>query len=397
LESRISERVLGISPSATESTSFLANKMIEEGIDVISFAQGEPDFDTPQNISRAAKNAIDEGYTRYTDVPGIPAIRKAISKKFKISNGIDYDASEVIISNGGKQVLYLLFQTICDLGDKVLIPTPSYVSYEEQVKLAGATPIFSPTDPNNNFRLTRKDIESHLTPHTKAIIINSPNNPTGAICQENELRAIADLALERDIYIVTDEVYEHLLYDSRNHFSIASIGGDIKDIVITVNSVSKTYAMTGWRVGYAGGPKDIIDGMIKLQGHVSGNVNSISQVATLEAINGPQNAISNMLEVYAKRRDLMVDRINSIKGLKCKKPDGAFYLFTDVTDLYGREWSEGVIRNDLDVATFFLKEAHVAVVPGAAFRFPGYVRFVFAKSEKEIIDGLKRIEKVIPM
>lgn len=395
MEVRISKRVAEISSSATEVMSTLANKLKRQGVDIISFAQGEPDFNTPDNISRAAIKAVENAHTRYTDVPGTVEIREVVRQKFKVENAIDYDVSEVMVSNGGKQILFLLFQTLCEPGDEVIVPTPSYVSYEEQIKLSGAIPVFTPTDVNNNFRITLKDVEKYLTPQTKAVIINSPNNPTGAVCEEEELRKIADLALRKNFFIVTDEVYEHLLYDGQKHFSIASINVQAKDIVITVNSASKTYAMTGWRVGYAGGPEDIISGMIKLQGHVSGNICSVSQKAAVEALKGAQDSIAKMLDFYAKRRDLMFKKINSIPEFKSNKPDGAFYMFVDVTGLYGKVWAEGMIENDLNVSEFFLKKANVAVVPGTAFRYPGYVRFVFAKSEDEIKEGLGRIKKAI--
>jgi aspartate aminotransferase len=395
METRLSKAVLGINPSPTEATSFLANQMKMDGIDIISFAQGEPDFDTPLNISREAARAIDEGYTRYTDVPGIREVREAVAEKFEKENGIRYRPSEVMVSNGGKQVLYLLFRTICDPGDEVIVPTPCNVSYEEQIKLSGAVPVFAPTKKENHFRLTRKDIEKFITPKTKAVLINSPNNPTGAVCEEKDLREITDLAVTHDIFIVTDEVYEHLLYDGRKHVSIAAFGEDARRNTVTVNSASKTYAMTGWRIGYAGGPEDVISGMTTLQGHVSGNVCSVSQKALLEALRGPQDAVSEMRDSYAKRRDLMVEKINSIPGLSCIRPDGAFYCFADIEGLYGKQWREGTLKNDMDAAAFFLKEAHVAVVPGTGFRWGGYVRFVFANSEEDIVKGLDRIGSAV--
>ncbi len=279
METRLSKAVLGINPSPTEATSSLANRMRRDGIDIISFAQGEPDFDTPPDISLEAVRAVVEGYTRYTDVPGMRDVREAVAEKFGRENGIRYTPSEVMISNGGKQILYLLFRTICDPGDEVVVPTPCYVSYEEQIRLSGASPVFAPVSEDRSFRIARDDIEPFITPRTKAVIINSPNNPTGAVCEESDLRAIAALAAERGIFIVTDEVYEHLLYDGRKHVSIAALGDEAKRIAVTVNSASKTYAMTGWRIGYAGGPEDVISGMITLQGHVSGNVCSVAQRA----------------------------------------------------------------------------------------------------------------------
>ena len=395
IKNLISQYVAGISPSATEETSFMANKLKRQGIDIISFAQGEPDFDTPDNIKKAAIIAINEGFTKYTDVPGIPELRKAVADKFKRENGIEYESSQILICNGGKQALYEVFRTICEEGDQVLIPTPCYVSYAEQIKLAGAEPVFFKTKEENNFRPTLEEVKSNLTPRVKAFIINSPNNPTGSIVEKEQLKKIAKLLVERGVYMITDEVYEHLVYDGRNHISAASLGKKEKEMSITVNSVSKTYAMTGWRVGYAAGPQEIIKAMSNLQGHATGNVNSIAQKATIEALNGTQEPVRNMVKEYEKRREYMVNKLNKIESIRCQYPDGAFYAFPNVTALYGKEYNGNIIGNDVDVAKFFLEKAHVAVVPGVAFNYSGYVRFVFAKSMEEIKEGLDRIEKAI--
>jgi len=395
IKNLISKYVAGISPSATEETSFMANKLRRQGIDIISFAQGEPDFDTPENIKKAAIEAINEGFTKYTDVPGIPELKKAVSDKFKRENGIEYELDQIIISNGGKQALYEVFRTICENGDQVLIPTPCYVSYAEQIKLAGAEPVFFKTKEENNFRPTFEEVKANLTPRVKAFIINSPNNPTGSIFEKEQLKKIAKLLVDRDVYMITDEVYEHLVYDGRNHISVASLGKKEKEMSITVNSVSKTYAMTGWRVGYAAGSQEIIKAMSNLQGHATGNVNSIAQKATIEALNGTQEPVRNMVKEYEKRREYMVKRLNEIEGITCQYPDGAFYTFPNITSLYGKKYNGNIIGNDVDVAKFFLEKAHVAVVPGVAFNYSGYVRFVFAKSMEEIKEGLDRIEKAI--
>ena len=391
----ISKSVAGISPSATEETSFLANQLKSQGIDIISFAQGEPDFDTPDNIKEAAISAIKAGFTKYTDVPGIPELRKAVAEKFKRENGIDYEPDQIIISNGGKQALYQVFRTICEAGDQVLIPTPCYVSYTEQIKLTGAEPIFFETKEENNFRPTFEEVLANLTPRVKAFIINSPNNPTGSVIEKEQLEKIAKFLVEQGVYIITDEVYEHLVYDGCTHISVASLGKKEKEMSIIVNSVSKTYAMTGWRVGYAAGPREIIKAMNNLQGHAAGNVNSIAQKATVEALNGNQESVIRMVKEYKKRREYMVKRLNQIKGVRCRYPDGAFYTFPNVTTLYGKKYDGNMIRSDVDVAKFFLNKAHVAVVPGLAFNYSGHVRFVFAKSMEEIKEGLDRIERAI--
>lgn len=391
----ISKAVAGISPSATEATSFLANQLKRQGIDVISFAQGEPDFDTPDNIKEAAIKAMNEGFTKYTDVPGIPELREAVAHKFKRENDIDYDPEQIIISNGGKQALYEVFRTICEDGDQVLIPTPCYVSYAEQIKLCGAEPVFFKTKEENNFRPTLEEVKSSITPKVKAFIICSPNNPTGAIPDEKELARIAAFLADQGVFLITDEVYEHLVYAGKKHISAASLSSKVKEMSITVNSVSKTYAMTGWRVGFAAGPKDIITAMNNFQGHATGNVNSIAQKATIEALTGPQEAVGAMVNEYAKRGEYMVNRLNEIEGMKCQFPDGAFYAFPNVSGLYGKRYEDKVIENDMDVARFFLEKAHVAVVPGAAFMYSDHVRFVFAKSMEEIKEGLDRIEAAI--
>lgn len=391
----ISKSVAGISPSATEETSFLANQLKSQGIDIISFAQGEPDFDTPDNIKEAAISAIKAGFTKYTDVPGIPELRKAVAEKFKRENGIDYESDQIIISNGGKQALYQVFRTICEAGDQVLIPTPCYVSYTEQIKLTGAEPIFFETKEENNFRPTFEEVLANLTPRVKAFIINSPNNPTGSVIEKEQLEKIAKFLVEQGVYIITDEVYEHLVYDGCTHISVASLGKKEKEMSIIVNSVSKTYAMTGWRVGYAAGPREIIKAMNNLQGHAAGNVNSIAQKATVEALNGSQKSVVRMVKEYEKRREYLVKRLNQIKGVRCRYPDGAFYTFPNVTALYGKKYDGNIIRSDVDVAKFFLNKAHVAVVPGLAFNYSGHIRFVFAKSMEEIKEGLDRIERAI--
>ena len=395
IEKLISKSVAGISPSATEETSFMANKLKRKGIDIISFAQGEPDFDTPENIKKAAIEAINEGFTKYTDVPGIPELRKAVSKKFRRENGIEYEPSQILICNGGKQALYEVFRTICEEGDQVLIPTPCYVSYAEQIKLTGATPIFFKTKEENNFRPTLQEVKANLTPRVKAFIINSPNNPTGSIFEKEQLKKIAKLLVEWGVYMITDEVYEHLVYDGRDHISVASLGKKEKKMSITVNSVSKTYAMTGWRVGYAAGPQEIIKAMSNLQGHATGNINSIAQKATIEALSGTQEPVINMIREYEKRREYMVKRLNEMEGISCQYPDGAFYTFPNVSSLYGKKYNGNIIEKDIDVAKFFLEKAHVAVVPGVAFNYSGYIRFVFAKSIEEIKKGLDRVEKAL--
>ena len=391
----ISKTVAGISPSATTSTSFLANQLRRQGIDIINFALGEPDFDTPEHIKEAAIKALQDGFTKYTDVQGIPELRKAVVNKLKKENGVDYEENQIVITNGGKQALYEVFRTICEEGDEVLVPTPCWVSYTEQIKLSGAKPLLFETKEGNNFCPTLEEVFTSYNPNVKVFIINSPNNPSGSVINEEELKKITSFLIDRGVYIITDEVYEHLIFNGKKHISVASLGEKEKEMSITVNSLSKTYAMTGWRVGYTAGPKGIIQGVINLQGHITGNINSIAQKATIAALNGTQESVHKMVQKYAERREYMVDRLNQIEGITCQYPDGAFYTFPNITALHGRKYDGNVINNDLDVAKFFLERAHVAVVPGVAFNYPGHVRFVFAKSREEIKEGLNRIEKAI--
>ena len=392
----LTKRVSQISPSATESMSALSNKMKREGIDVISFAQGEPDFDTPEHIKQAAVKALNEGFTKYTDVPGILELRQAIAGKLKRENGLDYDPSDIVVSNGGKQALYEAFQVLCEEGDLVMIPTPCYVSYVEQIKLAGAKALLFPTEEKNNFRVTLEEVKASYKPEVKAFVINCPNNPTGCVYEPEELKKIASFLTERDVWLISDDVYEHLIYDGRVFTSTAALGEAVKNKTVIVNALSKTYAMTGWRVGYAAAPREIANAINNLQGHVSGNINSLTQRAAIEALNGPQDVVSAMVAEYAKRREYIVGRLNEIPLLSCNKPDGAFYAYANVKGLLGKSTGKGAeLKSDLDVAKFFLEDAHVAVVPGTAFEYPGYVRFVFAKSMDVIKNGLDRIDKAI--
>jgi aspartate aminotransferase len=376
--------------------SALAGEMKRRGVDVISFAQGEPDFDTPDSIKEAAARALADGFTKYTDVPGTLELRQAVARKLKRENGLSFDPSEIVVSNGGKQALYEVFQVLFDAGDRVMIPTPCYVSYMEQIRLADAEPLLFPTAEENNFRVTLADVRSHYSPEVAGFVLNCPNNPTGSVCEPEELEGIVNFLTERNVWIISDEVYEHLIYDGRVCRSPASFGDAAGSRTIIVNSLSKTYAMTGWRVGYTAGPADVIGMIGSLQGHVSGNINSIAQQAAVEALDGPQDAVAAMTAEYARRRDYFVGRLNEIPHMNCRKPDGAFYAWASVKELLGRHTGDGaVVGNDMDVARFFLEEAHVAVVPGTAFEYPGYVRFVFAKGMKVLEEGLDRIEKAV--
>ncbi len=391
----ITKPVSEIVPSATEETFFLANQLKKQGIDIIDFVQGEPDFDTPDHIKQAAIEAINAGFTKYTDIYGIPELREAVADKLKRENNVEYEVDQIIITSGAKSALYEIFRCLCEQKDQVLIPAPCYLSYEGQIKLTGAELITFETKEENNFRPTLAEVAANITPNVKLFIINSPCNPTGSVVDQDELAKIAKFLVDRGVYMISDEVYEHLIYDDRKAISVASLGDREKEMSITVNSVSKTYAMTGWRIGYVAGPKEIITAINNIQGHAVGNANSIAQKAAIEALRGNQQPVKDRLKVYTERRAYMVERFRNMEDITCHYPDGAFYTLPKVTGLYGRIYGGKSLKNDLDVTKFLLEKAHVAAVPGVTFGAEGYIRFVFAKSMEEIKEGMDRIEKAI--
>ncbi len=391
----ISSIISKISPSATIAVANKVDELKSKGYKIISFATGEPDFDTYGNIKEATDQAMKAGFTKYTSVEGIKELREAICMKLKRDNNLDYNSSQIIVSNGAKQALYNAFMTICEQGDEVLVPTPCYVTFPEQIKLAGGIPIYSPTKEENNFRITLEELKTKCTSRTKALILNSPNNPSGAMCKEDDLRQIADFLVDKGMWVITDEIYENIVYDEAKHISIASFNREIKDQTIVVNGLSKSYAMTGWRVGYAAGPEEVISAMVKFQGHVTSNINSMAQKGAIEALTGPQGMIKIMCKEYARRRDYIVEKLNSIKGISCNHPDGAFYVFPNISKLYGARLGDKIINNEMDVVNYILEEAHVAVVPGEAFNYPDHIRFTFAISIENIKEGLNRIEVAI--
>ena len=393
----ISERVRNINPSQTLAITAQALKMRREGKKVISFAAGEPDFNTPENIKEEAISAVKEGFTHYTTSSGIIELKEAIVKKLKKDNKIDYKTSEIIVSTGAKQCLFNAILTVCNPGDEVLLPIPCWVSYTEQIKFAQAIPVFIPTFYRDAFKLNVQQVEEKITPRTKLIILNSPNNPTGAVYDPEELKKIAQLLLKYNIYCICDEIYEKLIYDNAKHLSMASLSDEIKEKIITINGVSKSYAMTGWRIGYAAGPGEIIKGMSKIQGHSTSNPNSIAQKASVEALNGKQDAIEEMRKEFDERRKYMVKRLNEIEGISCLAPNGAFYAFPNVSKLLERgiEYNSKKVNNSFDLSNFILKEAEVALIPGIAFEAEGYLRLSYAASLEDIKEGLDRIENII--
>lgn len=393
----ISERVKNINPSQTLAITAQALKMKREGKKVISFAAGEPDFDTPENIREKAISAIREGFSHYTASSGIIELKEAVMEKLKKDSRVEYKPSEIIISTGAKQCLFNTILTICDPGDEVLLPTPCWVSYTEQIKFAGAVPIFINTYQEEDFKLSASQVEEKITSRTKLLILNSPNNPTGAVYDPEELKKIAQLLSKYNIYCICDEIYEKLIYDNAKHLSIASLSDEVKEKIITINGVSKSYAMTGWRIGYAAGPEEIIKGMSKIQGHSTSNPNSIAQKASVEALNGKQDTIEEMRKAFDERRKYMVKRLNEIEGIFCLTPAGAFYAFPNVSKILERgiEYNGKKIGNSFDLSNFILKKAEVALIPGSAFEAEGYLRLSYAASLEDINEGLDRLEKIL--
>lgn len=393
----ISERVKNINPSQTLAITAQALKMNREGKKVISFAAGEPDFGTPENIREKAISAIREGFSHYTASSGIIELKEAVIEKLKKDNRVEYKPSEIIISTGAKQCLFNTILTICDPGDEVLLPTPCWVSYTEQIKFAGAVPIFINTYQEEDFKLSASQVEEKITSRTKLLILNSPNNPTRAVYDPEELKKIAQLLTKYNIYCICDEIYEKLIYDNAKHLSIASLSDEIKEKIITINGVSKSYAMTGWRIGYAAGPEEIIKGMSKIQGHSTSNPNSIAQKASVEALNGKQDAIEEMRKAFDERRKYMVKRLNEIEGISCLTPAGAFYAFPNVSKILERriEYNGKKISNSFGLSNFILKEAEVALIPGSAFEAEGYLRLSYAASLEDIKEGSDRLEKIL--
>ena len=391
----ISHRCLNIAPSLTLQIGTRAKEMAASGLDVVGFGAGEPDFPTPPHICEAAKEALDRGLTRYTPVAGTMELRMAITRKMERDHGLTYSPQEIIVSNGAKHCLFTIFQTILDPGDEVLIPTPCWVSYPELVRMAGGVPVFIPTNEENRFIPSNRDIASRVTRRTKAIIITSPSNPNGSVWSKEQLQFVGNLAVTHPFYIVSDEIYEKLLYDDRRHLSIAQLGEQIKDHTFIVNGVSKSFAMTGWRIGYCAAPRQEIAAMTAFQSQATSNANSIAQHAAAVALDGDQTCVEEMRQHFEARRDLMVDRINSIEGISCLRPEGAFYVMMNIRKLIGRKFNGRRLEDSMDFAELLLAEKHVAVVPGIAFEAEGFCRLSYATSEERITEGLDRIEAFI--
>ena len=387
----LSRRARSISPSSTIAITAMAKKMQVEGIDVISFGAGEPDFDTPDHIKEAAIQATREGFTKYTDPAGIDELRDAVVAKLKRDNELEYSREEVITSAGAKQALYNLAMVLFDKRDEVIIPAPYWVSYPEQVRLADATPVFALTREEEGFRLKREDVERVVTGRTKALIVNSPCNPTGAVIDPEELRAIAELAVEKDFYIVSDEAYEAFIYDGVKHVSIATFGEEVKARTFVVGAVSKTYSMTGWRLGYAAGPQEIIKAMTDLQSQSTSGPTSITQKAAAVALLGPQECVDEMRQAFDRRRRYILEQLRAIPGVSCVTPQGAFYVFPNVSALYGKKVKGRKINGSNALASYLLQEAKVTVIPGADFGSDKHIRLSYCLSMEQIGEGLARM------
>ncbi len=390
----LSEKHSAVQPSVTLAITAKAKKMKAEGVDVLSFAAGEPDFKTPQHIRNAAISVIESGNTGYTAASGIPELKQAICNKLDKDNGVKYKAENIVVSSGAKHSLFNVLQVILNPGDSVLFATPYWVSYPELIKMAGGVPLEVMTSESAGFKVTPELLEASRTETTKAIIINSPNNPTGTVYTEEELNAIAQWAVENKLYIISDEIYEKLVYGAK-HVSMASFGDAVKKRTIIVNGMSKAYAMTGWRIGYTASNLEIAKMMSNVQSHATSNPNTVAQYAALEAIEGDQEPLDAMVTEFAARRDFMVDRVNSINNLSCRKPEGAFYVMVNIEKLIGKTIEGVEITGSMSFAEFLLDNSQVAVIPGAGFGVDNYIRLSYATSMDNIIRGLDRIETAV--
>jgi aspartate aminotransferase len=391
----LSKRASSLKPSPTLTINAKEKALKAQGLDIVGFGVGEPDFDTPDHIKKAAIDAINEGFTKYTPAAGIDPLKDAIIEKFKRDNHLTYKRDEVIVSCGGKHSLYNLFQTLFEKGDEVIIPIPYWVSYPPMVELAGAKPVLVDTSEKDDFQITKRLLKKHITKKTKGIVLNYPSNPAGSVYSVENLKEIGKIAVENNIYIISDEIYEKLTYDGYTHTSIASIDPSFKERTIIAHGVSKTYAMTGWRIGFAAGPKEIIQAMSNIQSQSTSNPTSISQKAAVAALNGPQDFIKTMVSEFKKRRDFLVRELRSIEGVTCYNPKGAFYVFPNFNKLLGRKYRGKKIGSSSVLTEILLEDFHTAVVPGVEFGKEGYLRLSFATSMEVIKKGVERIKKAV--
>lgn len=383
---KLAQRVSQVAPSITLAIAAKAKAMKAEGIDVCSFSAGEPDFDSPAHVKAAAQKALDEGKTKYGPASGEPKLREAIARKLKTDNGLDYKAENVIVTNGGKHSLFNLILALIEPGDEVIIPAPYWLSYPEMVTLAGGVSVIVPTDVSTGYKITPEQLRKSITPKTKLFILNSPSNPTGMVYTPEEIQAIAQIIVETDILVVSDEIYEKILYDGAKHVSIGSLGPEIFERTIISNGFAKAYSMTGWRIGYLAGPLDLIKATITIQSHSVSNVCTFAQYGAIAALEGSQDCVEEMRQAFAKRREVMYERLNAIPGLTCPKPDGAFYLFPDIR-------KTGL--KSLDFSNRLLEKEQVAVIPGIAFAGDDNIRLSYATDMATIEKGMDRFEKFV--
>lgn len=391
----LSRKAQRIEASVTLAITAKAKEMKENGIDVISFGAGEPDFNTPENIINAAIKAMQEGNTKYTNVNGILPLREAICKKFKEDNGLIYKPSQIVVSTGAKQSLANVFLAILNPGDEVIVPNPYWVSYPELIRLADGKAVFVESDETSSYKFTKENLEKAVTEKTKAIILNTPNNPTGTIYNKEELIEIAEFAKKYDLIIVSDEMYEKLIYDGESHVSIASVSHDAYERTIVINGLSKSYAMTGWRLGYCGSTEKIAKLMTNIQSHMTSNVCSITQYAAVEALNGPQDKVKEMISEFERRRNYMAKTLEEMNSLSIIKPQGAFYIMINIDECLGKEINGEKINDSMDFSAKLLESEKVAVIPGKAFGLDNYVRVSYATSMELIEKGLERINKFV--
>lgn len=390
--SKIAEAVRASTTLAVDS---LARQMRADGLDVVGFGTGEPDFKTPDNISMAAIAAICEGKTKYTPAAGIVPLRKAIAQRLKADCGVDYDYTQIVIASGAKHSVYIALAAITNPGDEIIIPAPFWVSYYEMVRMVGGTPVIVQAGEDQDFKITAEQVEAAITEKTKCLMLNNPSNPTGMIYSKDELQAIADVCVKHDLYILADEIYYQLIYDGMEFTSMASLGEEVKERTLLINGVSKSYAMTGWRVGYCAANKKLAKIMSNFLSHSTGAPSTISQWASVEALNGPQEGIEEMRKAFLERRDYIVKRINEIPGVSCIKPNGAFYVMMNIEKLVGKTLGGKLIENDDDFAVALLEKALVAVVPCSGFGMKNFVRWSYAASMENIEKGLDRLEKFV--
>ncbi len=392
---KLAERTLGIKPSVTLAIAAKAGKLRAEGVDVVNFSAGEPDFDTPERIKAAAVDALRKGMTKYTDVKGIEPLREAIAEKYLRDHGLSYRKDEVLVSCGAKHSVYNIMQAVVDPGDEVLIPAPYWVSYSDMALLAGGVSKIIPTTEATSFRITPEQLAAALTRRTRVFILNSPCNPTGATYNRDELLAISRILEKHDCLVLADDIYEKIVYENFQVYNLVALSPKLRERAIIVNGVSKTYAMTGWRIGYALAPGDVISAAAKIQSQSTSNPTSIAQAAALEALRGPQDEVVMMVQEFEKRRNVIVDRLNSITGIKCLKPQGAFYVFPNISGLFGKISNDKKLASPCDVADYLLEEAKVAVVPGEDFGSKEHIRFSYATSLEDIEKGCRRIQKAV--